>query len=276
MSKSQVIIVVVAIIAVIFLFNLPKHVVRNEKAGSGETAEKPTISEVKEEAHANQLSESDISRLEKLRKSFFSVSDKEKKLKFADSLATSFRNLNEFDSSAAWFGQMVKIAPVKENLLKAGNAYFDASVFALKEEKSKNLALQARSFYEKALETEPQNLEIKTKIAKTYFGSSDPQNTMTGVRMLREVIEKDPNNEEALFTLGQLSIQSQQFDKAVDRFQTLLKTKPNNIEAEFWLGYSQMMLGNKKEAKASFKKVIEKADDPQVKTTAENYLKELK
>jgi tetratricopeptide (TPR) repeat protein len=276
MSKSQVIIVVVAIIAVIFLFNLPRHLVKNEKSSGGKGAEKATITEIKEEAHRNNISEADLLKLEKLRKSYQSVSDKEKKLKFADSLANLFRSLNEFDSSAAYFAEMVAISSAKENLIKAGDAYFDASVFALKREKSTKLVETSRDYYQRVLDREPQNLEVKTKMARTYFGSEDPQNTMTGVKILKEVISEDPDNEEALYTLGQLSIQSKQFDKAVERFQSLLKTKPENIEAEFWLGYSQMMLGNKKEARASFERVIKNTDDPQVKTSAENYLKELK
>ena len=42
---------------------------------------------------------------------------------------------------------------------------------------------------------------------------------MEGVTLLKSVLEEDPNNLDAIWELGKLSMQSQQFDKAVERFE---------------------------------------------------------
>ena len=50
----------------------------------------------------------------------------------------------------------------------------------------------------------------------------ESNNPMEGVFMLRKILEKDPKNKEALFHLGILSIQSKQYNKAIERFNQLL------------------------------------------------------
>jgi Tfp pilus assembly protein PilF len=65
-------------------------------------------------------------------------------------------------------------------------------------------------------------------MAMTYVSTSTP---MQGILMLREVIAKEPEFEPALFNLGILSIRSNQFGKAVERFKQILKINPANSKA---------------------------------------------
>lgn len=275
MKKSQIIIVLIAIIAVIFLFSLPKFIVKDDRQPEAGKGQKAPNGAVKEEAHDSQIPEKDLKRLNELRKSFLSVSDKEKKVKFADSLAILFRNVNKFDSSAKYLGEIASLDPKKTNQIKAGDAYFDASTFALDQNKATVHGEKARAFYEKVLEEEPRNLEVKTKLAKTFVARGD-ENTMKGVQILREVIKEDPGNIDALFTLGTLSIQSNQFDKAVERFAVIVEKDPKNVEGHFWLAFSYMKLGEKKKARENFEKVKTLTTDPEVLAPTDSYLKELK
>ena len=48
------------------------------------------------------------------------------------------------------------------------------------------------------------------------------QNPMEGIMMLKEIVDQDPENVEALFYLGMFSMESGQFEKAVVRFQSIL------------------------------------------------------
>jgi tetratricopeptide (TPR) repeat protein len=277
MRKSQIIIVIIAIMAVISLFYLPKYLVKDEREQAKvEKIGNTPHSEVPETSHQMEIPEDQLNKINLLRKSYFSVLEKEKKLKFADSLAILFRNVNKYDSSARYLEEIAILDPTRKNVIKAGDAYFDAATFALNEEKSSDLAEKARALFEKAFEEDKNNLEVKTKLAKTYFGSHDPQNTMKGVKMLKEVISVDPGNEESLFNLGTLSIQSKQYDKAVERFEAIVQKNPSHIEGLFWLGYSYMMMGEKGKAKDAFKKAKKLSKDPQVLATVDNYLKELK
>ena len=59
---------------------------------------------------------------------------------------------------------------------------------------------------------------------------------MQGITMLMEVLKVDPQNESALFNMGMLSIQSGQYDKAVERLDTLVKINPSHTQAQLVVG----------------------------------------
>ena len=272
MLKSQIIILVIAIIAVIFLFNLPKYIVKDERRE--ETTKTAAVNKAsEEETHASQIPEADLKKLKDLTKNFLYVSDKEKKVKFADSLATTFRNFQKFDSSAKYLAEIAALKPEVSNFIKAGDAYFEAATYAIEDQKRQKLGEKAREQFNSALKKEPENLDVKAKIGKTYIGT---EQTMMGIRQLKEVLEKDPQHEEALFALGTASIQTQQFDKAVERFEAMLKNNPDHLEANFWLGYSYLQLKKDKKAKEYFLKAKSLSQDPQVIATVDGYLKEIK
>jgi tetratricopeptide (TPR) repeat protein len=69
-------------------------------------------------------------------------------------------------------------------------------------------------------------------------------NPMEGILMLRQLVEKDSTNIEAQMYLGLFSIQSSQFDKARERFETVLRLDPGNPEALWQLG--QLNFGEQK------------------------------
>ena len=89
-------------------------------------------------------------------------------------------------------------------------------------------------------------------------------------------MEEDPYNEEALVNLGILSIQSGQFNKAIERFEKLLKNHPENIQAEFYLALSFMNNGQKAKARTLFSEIKNKSNDEQLLAAVDSYLNELK
>ncbi len=98
--------------------------------------------------------------------------------------------------------------------------------------------------------TEPiENVENALKLIES-------NNPMEGVFMLRKILEKEPKNKEALFNLGLLSIQSKQYDKAIERFNQLLIIDSLDKRAYLHLGISNFELGNEEEANFFFDKVL--------------------
>ena len=57
-----------------------------------------------------------------------------------------------------------------------------------------------------------------------------PGGIMEAVTKYKKVIELDSNNVEAIYSLGILSIQSNQLQKAKDRFKKLILLQPQNQE----------------------------------------------
>ena len=53
--------------------------------------------------------------------------------------------------------------------------------------------------------------------------------------MLKELADADEPNIDAVFLLGQLSVQSGQLEKAVERYTQVLELDPNHIEATWEL-----------------------------------------
>jgi len=76
--------------------------------------------------------------------------------------------------------------------------------------------------------------QAKTQEAIALVNGQDP---MRGIMMLREVLEEDPDNVEAHWHLGLFSIQSGQYDKALDRFRKVLELDSVRYpDAWFYIG----------------------------------------
>jgi len=269
MLKKRILLVVIGALVVWLIFLLPKVVVENDGHMANDSTSPPQPK--KQDIHT-QAPKQLLDRISNLRAKYQSATEKEKNAIFADSLAKLYLEAGKFDS-AAWFAEETsKFFNTVESWIKAGDNYYQAYTFALDQSKQDALAAKAQEFYGKVLEAEPKNLEVKTKMAMTYFSSSAP---MKGVSMLREVLEQDPNNELALFNLGMLSIQSRQYDKAIDRLEKLVKINPAHTQGQLLLGIALMSTGEKEKAKEQFKKVKDMDKDPSVQATVDSYLKDL-
>jgi outer membrane protein len=268
MVKTRLLLIGSCAIVIWLLFQLPKSVVENETPAAGE----PTDTVAKIQSHIQAPKEVSAS-INLLRAEFLTSTEKEKNAIFADSLASLYRIANRFDS-AAWFAEEAsKFFDNTEHWIETGNDYYQAYTLALDQSKQKQMAGKAQQFYGKVLDKEPNNLEIKTKLAMTYLTSSSP---MQGITLLREVLARDPKNELALFNMGMLSIQSGQYDKAVERLEDLLEVNPNHIQGRLLLGLALMNSGDKKAAREQFERVKEMDKDPAVQATVDSYLKDLK
>lgn len=252
------------------LFFLPKAVVENDNQlqtgtdskGSGAMAASP-------HGPTPQGVRQNINRL---KARYLSGLPEEKNAIFADSLAILYNQAGLFDSAAWYAERAMTFFKTDESLLKAGNAYYDAYTFALNAEKQQAMAEKTRALLEQVLEKNPKNPDAKIKIAMTYFSSNPPK----GVGMMREVLADDPKNQLALFNMGMLSIQSQQYPKAVDWLEKLSAVNEKHIQGQLLLGVAYLNLGQKEKARQQFDKVKKMDSDPSVQATVDSYLEELK
>jgi outer membrane protein len=270
MLKTRILLVAGSAIIIWLIFLLPKVVVDNDAAMEGNSADS-VASPGSAESHT-EASPEILQAIRHLRGQIGEHWPKEKNAIFADSLANLYRAAGKFDS-AAWFaGEASKFFNTTESWIKAGDNYYQAYTFALDQGKQSQLAEKARQFFKKVLDANPKNLDVKTKLAMTYVSS----NPMQGVTMLREVLAEDPKNEAALLNMGMLSIQSGQYERAVERLEELVKINPNHTQGQLLLGIALMNTGDKERAKQQFEKVKQMDKDPAVQATADSYLKDLK
>ena len=91
------------------------------------------------------------------------------------------------------------------------------------------------------------------------------ENPMEGIFMLREILEKDPKNKEALYNLGVLSIQTAQYQNAVNRFNQIISIDSSDKRAYLQLGFSNYYLGNYETADSLFNIVMASGDSLLIK-----------
>ncbi|HNU55322.1 MAG TPA: tetratricopeptide repeat protein [Flavobacteriales bacterium] len=115
--------------------------------------------------------------------------------------------------------------------------------------------------------------QAKTQEAIALVNGQDP---MRGIMMLREILAEDPDNVEAHWHLGLFSIQSGQYDKALNRFQKVLELDPENFpDAWFYLGRTYATLDSNAQAIASLKKYRTLTQDTAIINGVDRFLLEL-
>jgi tetratricopeptide (TPR) repeat protein len=271
MNRPQIIAIVAAIGAIVLLYNFPKYVVDNAKL---ETAEQ--LMRGNEEAnsdnslHGSGLT-SDIQPIIYSLKSKISEGISNNSVIFADSLARLYLTTGDLDS-ATIIASQIQMLNTEEGNLFASEIYFRAFNLSNDKVNAAKYASASREILTGILEENPDDFDIQTKIALTLVASENP---MKGILMLREVSEKDPNNWGANFNLGLLSIQSGQYEKAVERFEKLIVIKSDDVQANFYLGVSLLELEKFEEANNIFTKVKQLSSDPTVLSAVDGYLEEI-
>jgi tetratricopeptide (TPR) repeat protein len=284
MPREQLLLLAGAAVLALLLGLMPMVVVDNDDASGldtqgQETAQttenKPTHTDgaMSEGGHA-PLSPEVAMELEAKKAAYHTAESPEIQRQALDSLMGAFRRVNRYDSAAYFAAQFADAAPSLANNLLAGDAYYEAFRFAMDGQKLKVLGENARKYFERVLEEEPQHAEARVKTGMTYVASEAP---MQGILMIRKVVEEDPENELALFNLGILSMQSGQLDKAVSRFTNLLEVNPKHREARFYLGVAHFERNQREKAREVFEQLVQEEGAPNdpITQNAASYLEQL-
>jgi tetratricopeptide (TPR) repeat protein len=266
MKKSILLSCVLAVALVGTLFSLPKVVVNNkgkevdtENAQAAAAPSATAQSETPANSHNGAtLTPEQQKIVDQLRSGFIVANNKEKEAAGLK-LSNKFAELQKFDSAAFYAEQVALLSPSLENVVRTGDRYYEAYGFAVDEQKAKNLGIKTREYYQKAIDQNSGLLAVKANMAMTYVNTENP---MQGITMLREVIDTDPTHELALFNLGILSIRSNQYSKAADRFRQILTNNPANTKAKFYLGLTLVELGKNDEARKVLSEVKKEEKDP--------------
>ncbi|MCD6012356.1 MAG: hypothetical protein K0Q79_2218 [Flavipsychrobacter sp.] len=133
---------------------------------------------------------------------------------------------------------------------------------------------EAISCLEQSLKINPNNEEAKLALATVYVeGTSE---TMKGVQMLLAITREKPDDIPANLLLGRMSIQSGQFDKAIGRFETVLKKEPENKEALYFLAQAYEGKGDKKKAIELLEKCKQVVNNPEFSKDIDQHINSLK
>lgn len=173
-----------------------------------------------------------------------------------------------------YFEKYTKMEGDKQNWYVLGTKWYNLAMSSSDSILSYQLGGKAKSSFTKALELDPKNLNAKNALAACYIELD--KDVMKGVGMLREVILTDSNNYQALFSLGMLSIQSNQLDKALVRFEKLVSLQPFNPQYYFYLAEVQAKMGKTQQALKTYEKCKTLVSDKETKTEIDNIIQKLK
>lgn len=213
----------------------------------------------------------EITALENSLKNAGSVADK---IRFETQLAKKWDDVNQPAPAAFYYQAVAKQQNSYQDWVDAGDRFNDAYKFTQDTVAQPVFVMNAVEAFQNALKLKPESLDAKTGLGVADVNGGAPS-PMEGIGLLLAVVAKDPNNRKANLNLGMFAMKSGQYQKAVERFKTLLAQK-EELEPYFYLAESYKQLGMKTEAIAAYQKCKTLMPDPAFGQRIDDYIKELK
>lgn len=141
-------------------------------------------------------------------------------------------------------------------------------------------AKTAATLFEKALQLNPENDDLKVGLGSCYvYGEGmvgDAQQTMKGIQQLLQVVKKDSNNMQAQMVLGIGAVISNQNDKAIERLKKVVAFDAHNLEAVSWLADAYAAEGDKQNAIKWYEQSKHLVNNPAYSKEVDERIKTLK
>lgn len=165
----------------------------------------------------------------------------------ATKLAKKWDDLEHAIPSALYLEVVATSEPSSTNWLAAGDRFLKAFDNTPEDNPVRATVLEkANISFKNALALDSSVIDAKTGLGVTIVnGAGAP---MEGIRLLQEVVAKDPKNLKANMNLGLFAIKSGQFDKAITRFNGIISNIGATPDAYFYLATAYESLGKKNEA----------------------------
>jgi tetratricopeptide (TPR) repeat protein len=204
------------------------------------------------------VDESIKSQLYQLEKKLSNVQLASEKLQILDQLVSLSMNNGLIDYAVKYQKQIVEMNNEDHlSLQKLGDLALQAmdvmNLDSVEYTKMSQLALE--SFQKlKSIQREESTWSVKVAISKVK--SRKAPVIMEGIRDLVEITQKNPNHFEANYYLGYFSLESNQPEKALKRFQKCIELQPQNPEVLIGLGESYRLLNQKEQAIKNYQEAL--------------------
>lgn len=265
-SSKQLLLVAGAVVLTVALYFAPQKV---EKEKENEKTNNPFSFEAILADSKSGLKRQEVEKINVVEAAYLKDTSS---LLLIDSLGKMWDRLNSPQVAARYFELLAEKKQDEKSWINAAYRYFDAFRIINDSSFRKMYVEKAISAYQKVLEINPENLDAKTDLGICY--AEGTSSSMQGIMMLREVVQKNPRHEMALFNLGVLSVKSGQYEKAVERFEKVIEVNPKNKEARFLLGRTYMMMGKSDLALKNLE-VIRESNDTEFNTEVNNLINQI-
>lgn len=261
-----------AIVLIVLLFLAPRNAaVKKETAVETETP--PAQFDVKDEVEAakRRIGEENAAIISDLEGRIDTDANDSKMI---ERLAAEWELNNEMAVAAHYYSEYAAKSGDAGKFLKAGDLYFSTYRSAVDSVYKQQMASLAMKNYEEALERGAGDNQTKTNLAVLLVEATP--NPMGGITLLREVVENEPENEDAQLQLGFFSYKSGQYDKAIERFEKVLEINPARTDVHLYIGEAYLGMDNKEKAIESFEIFLNVSENPSMKMEVQNYIQQIK
>ncbi len=195
------------------------------------------------------------------------------KVNISEQIVNIWENNNKFASASEIRRRIAQSDSTAERWFEAGDAMFNAFKITPDSAVNAYLLRESQIALEHAVNLDTNNLDYAIRLAETHVDGTN--NVMAGVTLLLDVVKKDPENNGANLILGRLSIISGQYEKAFQRLNGILERDPNNAEAMFYIAGAYEGTGQKDKAREYFERCKTLVKNPAFRAEIDKYLEKL-
>jgi tetratricopeptide (TPR) repeat protein len=265
----------IALVLILYFFG---RTVPDKKTGPGSAAASaPVISVDTILFHSKEgLPVDQAARITALENSIVRGDVKGQKLALYHQLAHFWRDTARVFEPYAWYeAESARLENSEKNLTFAAHLFLDNLRGEENEPLKRWKALQAKDLFERSLKINPGNDSSTIGLGACYIFGNIADNPMEGILKVRAVADRDSTNIYAQSVLGYGSMISGQYDRAINRFQTIIRLQPENLEAMMILADLYERKADKVSATGWYRKTLPFIKNAELKKEVEKRIEEL-
>ncbi len=289
MKKSQIIVVAVALVLVVVLYNFGS-IVKPKKEAAPEAAttqtddheHTPMVSPMAKIAPAEigplvasfkkKLNPSLVNKVEDLEKGLEAASGDAAKAVALDNIGRFWYEQKNRLLAAYYVGQSGFLDNSEKKLTFASHLMSE-DIETQEDPAVRKLMFEvANKCYDKLLTLQPQNEDVRIDQALMIINGSGE--VMTGIGTLLDIVDKNPKNLRAQSVLVNMAIQSGQYDKAIERANVILEQDPERLEAYLMKSDAYARAGKKDEAIATLQTAKKVMNNPDFDKDVDKFIEE--
>lgn len=194
--------------------------------------------------------------------------------KIYDSLIVFWDSKKRPDLAAYYLESKAKGANTAPLWMQAGTRYYYAVPFVKDETEVPLLYQRAVFCFNRSLQIDSANSDARIMLASCLVESgTDP---MKGIGLLKALERTDSNNIKVQLSLALFSVRSGQLDKAIERFNKVLRIDSSYIEVYLHLADAYEKLNEPSQSLKMLEKYQSETNDPVVKLEVGKYIDQLK
>lgn len=266
MKRAQIVLCILAGIAIVLLYAFGETRVPPKNDGqvgammASSAQQVPAISTDSLIREAKQMLPTSLQlRIAEMENSVVRGDVKQQQIQVYRQLAHLWDSLKQPDLAAYYFGKAAQLQAHPQALQFAAGLFLNHLQQTAQGPLHLWEAQQADTLIQQALSLDPHNDTLLVMQAQAMVEMGE---VMQGVQQLLSVVKRDSNNVPAHLLLGRLSINSGQYDKAIDHLQKVALLQPQNAEALYYLAVAYRETGHRQEAIRYFQQCKALIRDP--------------